>query len=81
MAYFLRLTLKTLGWAVISATLFVLGAVYKDCPLEAALAGAFVATLFKTPAYPFWEWMFERMWHKEPPKPQPCCLCCCKKED
>ena len=48
----MKLVLKTLGWAGISGVIFVLGAVYKGCPWEAALWGAGVATLFKTPAYP-----------------------------
>jgi len=73
----MKLILKTLGWAVISGTIFVLGAVWKECPWEAAIAGAVVATLFKTPAYPLWEVAFNWMYPTKKKEPVTC-KCCCK---
>lgn len=58
----MRLTVKTLGWAVISGTIFFASAIVKGCPINAAIVAALIATGCKTPVYPLWEWAFEKLW-------------------
>lgn len=58
----MKMVIKTLGWALISAAIFMVGAIIKGCPVDAAIAGAALATIFKTPAYPAWEWVFARLY-------------------
>jgi len=61
----IRLFVKTLGWAIISGIIFFLCAVYKECPWDVALFAALVASAAKTPAYPAWELVFNRIWRKQ----------------
>lgn len=57
-----RYACKTIGWAVISAVIFFTSAFLSGAPLYSALIATLVATASKTPAYPMWEFAFEKLW-------------------
>lgn len=61
----MKLIIKTLGWAVISGSIFFVSALVNSCPLDAAIVATLVATLSKTPAYPIWEIIFDRLWNNK----------------
>lgn len=61
----MKLIAKTTGWAVISGCVFFGMAIANSCPWQGALVATMGATLFKTPAYPIWEVVFEHIWGKK----------------
>jgi hypothetical protein len=60
----MKLFLKTVGWAIISGTIFFVSAIANSCPWEAALIATLIATASKTPAYPAWEVAFAWLWNR-----------------
>ncbi len=60
----MKLFWKTMGWAAISGAIFFFSAIATSCPWQSAVFATFVAVVSKTPAYPVWEMVFERLWNK-----------------